>query len=111
MCDRTNQHCRHSLQHGGDVHGSIRWGRHLHSARHGGNHDRDHYLSFVYSGDAGSNGDGKATSLLGGWATGNHIPILPDDESDSFALIVDNPDFTLTSTTGPISVVPAPSER
>ena len=38
MCDRTNQHCLHSLQHSGDV---IRWGRQLHSARHGGNHDRD----------------------------------------------------------------------
>ena len=37
MRDRTNQHCLHSLQHGGDV---IQWDRQLHSARHGGDHNR-----------------------------------------------------------------------
>jgi sugar lactone lactonase YvrE len=66
-----------------------------------------HYLSFVYSGDAGSNGDGKgdfACSVAGQLATTS--PSCPTTNPIPFALIVDNPDFTLTSTTGPISVVP-----
>ena len=66
-----------------------------------------HYLSFVYSGDAGSNGDGKgdfACSVAGQLATTS--PSCPTTNPIPFALIVDNPDFTLTSTTGPISVIP-----
>ena len=66
-----------------------------------------HYLSFVYSGDAGTNGDGKgdfACSVAGQLATTS--PSCPTTNPIPFALIVDNPDFTLTSTTGPISVVP-----
>jgi hypothetical protein len=64
-----------------------------------------HYLSFAYSGDAGTNGDGKgdfACSVVGQLATAS----CPTTNPIPFALIVDNPDFTLTSTTGPISVIP-----
>ena len=64
-----------------------------------------HYLSFAYSGDAGTNGDGKgdfACSVVGQLATAS----CPTTSPIPFALIVDNPDFTLTSTTGPISVIP-----
>jgi hypothetical protein len=64
-----------------------------------------HYFSFVYSGDAGSNGDTKADfacSVLGQTATAS----CPTTGTLPTTLIVDNPDFTLTSTTGPISILP-----
>ncbi len=66
-----------------------------------------HYLSFVYSGDAGTNGDGKgdfSCSVVGQLAQTS--PSCPTTNPIPYALIVDNPDFTLTSTTGPISVIP-----
>src|SRR5208337_2328186 len=70
-----------------------------------------HYLSFAYSGDpapavsGASDGKGDfACSVVGQLATTS--PSCPTTSPIPFALIVDNPDFTLTSTTGPISVVP-----
>ena len=68
-----------------------------------------HYLSFAYSGDpapavtGASDGKGDfACSVVGQLATAS----CPTTSPIPFALIVDNPDFTLTSTTGPISVAP-----
>jgi hypothetical protein len=68
-----------------------------------------HYLSFAYSGDpapavsGASDGKGDfACSVVGQLATAS----CPTTNPIPFALIVDNPDFTLTSTTGPISVIP-----
>jgi hypothetical protein len=70
-----------------------------------------HYLSFAYSGDAGTgNGDAKsdfACSVLGTPATAS----CPTGGTVPNALIVDYPDYNLTSTSGLITVVPgtAPS--
>jgi len=103
---QTNQHCRHSLQHGGDVHAASAGAGTFTLPATEATTTGTHYLSFVYSGDAGSNGDGKgdfACSWLGNWQP---HPILPDDESDSVRADCRQSDFTLTSTTGPISVVP-----
>ncbi len=69
-----------------------------------------HYLSFMYSGDAGTNGDGLgdfACSVVGQPAGANGAPTTcPSTGATPFALIVDNPDFTLTSNTGPVAVIP-----
>jgi hypothetical protein len=68
-----------------------------------------HYLSFAYSGDpvpavaGGSDGKGDfACSVIGQTATAS----CATTSAIPFALIVDNPDFTLTSTTGPVSILP-----
>jgi hypothetical protein len=66
-----------------------------------------HYFSFLYSGDAGTNGDGLgdfACSVVGQAAT--TTPACPSTGAVPSALIVDGPDFTLTSNTGPIIVNP-----
>jgi sugar lactone lactonase YvrE len=68
-----------------------------------------HYLSFAYSGDpapavAGAS-DGLADfacSVVGQVATSS----CPSTGTVPFALIIDNPDFTINSATGPISVLP-----
>jgi hypothetical protein len=73
-----------------------------------------HYLSFAYSGDpaplvtGGSDGKGDfACSVVGQTATAS----CATTSAIPFTLIVDNPDFTLTSTTGTVAVQPgtAPS--
>ena len=68
-----------------------------------------HYLSFAYSGDpspavaGASDGLGDfACSVVGQVATSS----CPSTGTVPFALIVDNPDFTINSATGPISVLP-----
>jgi hypothetical protein len=68
-----------------------------------------HYLSFAYSGDptpavaGASDGLGDfACSVVGQVATSS----CPSTGTVPFALIIDNPDFTITSATGPISVLP-----
>jgi sugar lactone lactonase YvrE len=68
-----------------------------------------HYLSFAYSGDpipavsGGTDGKGDfACSVVGQTATAS----CATTSAVPFALIVDNPDFTLTSTTGPVSILP-----
>ena len=65
MRDRTNQHCLHSLQHSGDAYplGQAASLCPTTEATTTGTH----YLSFVYSGDAGTNGDSQGRlRLLGG---------------------------------------------
>jgi sugar lactone lactonase YvrE len=68
-----------------------------------------HYLSFTYSGDplpvvtGASDGLGDfACSVVGQVATST----CPSTGTVPFALVVDNPDFTITSATGPLSVLP-----
>jgi sugar lactone lactonase YvrE len=56
-----------------------------------------HYLSFAYSGD-----NNFACSVIGQFATAS----CPSSGTVPYALIIDNPDFTLTSTTGPINLSP-----
>jgi len=73
-----------------------------------------HYFSFVYSGDSGtavangtngSDGLGNfACSVVGQAATTS--PACPSTGLIPTALIVDYPDFTITSSTGTISVLP-----
>ena len=73
-----------------------------------------HYFVFLYTGDAGSNGDG-----LGNFAcsvNGQTSTALPSafgatqtcgsTGSNPYALVVDNPDFTFTSTTAPLPIAP-----
>jgi hypothetical protein len=68
-----------------------------------------HYLSFAYSGDplpvvaGASDGLGDfACSVVGQVATSS----CPSTGTVPFALVIDNPDFTINSATGPISVLP-----
>jgi sugar lactone lactonase YvrE len=68
-----------------------------------------HYLSFAYSGDpvpaVSGASDGLADfacSVVGQVATSS----CPSTGTVPFALIIDNPDFTITSATGPISIIP-----
>jgi hypothetical protein len=56
-----------------------------------------HYLSFAYSGDSNF-----SCTVSGQLATAS----CPSTSTVPNALIVDNPDFTLNSTTGPISLLP-----
>jgi len=68
-----------------------------------------HYLSFAYSGDPAPAVTGAsdgladfACSVVGQVATSS----CPSTGTVPYALIIDNPDFTITSATGPISVLP-----
>jgi sugar lactone lactonase YvrE len=73
-----------------------------------------HYFSFLYSGDAGSNGDTLgdfACSVVGQAAT--QLPsslgatqTCPSTGSIPWALVVDNPDFTLSANVSPMIVTP-----
>jgi hypothetical protein len=73
-----------------------------------------HYLSFAYSGDAGTNGDAKsdfACSVLGAPATAatSTSPACPTGGTVPNALIADYPDFNLTAQIGLLSVIPGDS--
>ncbi|HWB31806.1 MAG TPA: Ig-like domain repeat protein [Acidobacteriaceae bacterium] len=64
-----------------------------------------HNFTFTYSGDPAGTGDGKADfqcAVYGGAATS----ACPTTATTPVSLIVDNKDFTVTSNTGPISVLP-----
>jgi hypothetical protein len=64
-----------------------------------------HNFTFIYSGDAGNNGDGKADfqcSVAGGPATSS----CPTTAAVPYSVVVDYPDINLTSNTGPLIVVP-----
>jgi len=75
-----------------------------------------HYLSFLYSGDAGTNGDGlgdfscsvfgQASTALPSSLAGTAAQTCPSGSAVPYALVVDNPDYTFTSNTSPISVLP-----
>lgn len=64
-----------------------------------------HNFTFTYSGDAGSNGDGKADfqcSVVGGAATSS----CPTTSTTAFSLVEDYKDINLSSATGPLIIVP-----
>jgi hypothetical protein len=64
-----------------------------------------HYFSFQYSGDPAAVGDGKGDfqcSVVGGAAVGS----CASTGTAQTPLTVDNPDYTLSSTTGPINISP-----
>ncbi len=64
-----------------------------------------HNFTFTYSGDAGSNGDGKADfqcSVAGGPATSS----CPTTAAAPYSLIVDNKDFNVTTNAGALTIVP-----
>jgi hypothetical protein len=73
-----------------------------------------HYFSFLYTGDAGSNGDTLgdfACSVVGQAAT--QLPsslgaaqLCPSTGSNPYALVVDNPDFSLSANVSPMIVTP-----
>jgi hypothetical protein len=69
-----------------------------------------HNYSFAYSGDAGTNGDGKGDFLcsVAGEAT---VGTCATTGTTPTSLIVDALDFTVTSATGPLNIIPgvAPS--
>jgi sugar lactone lactonase YvrE len=73
-----------------------------------------HYFSFLYSGDAGSNGDGLGnfSCTVNGQVTTPLPSTLgaaqscPSTSAIPYALVVDNPDFSFTSTTSPLPVLP-----